>query len=576
MAKKLSGLRLSFIALALGAVGGALWWAARPDLPTQPASQGRGGSLVATVRSEPRSFNRLVARDRTSNLVSLLLHDKLVHINLATQQAEPGLAESWTASADGRIWTIALRNGVSFSDGTPFTAADVLFSLEAVSDARTGSVLAGSLQVGGRPLTATATDERTVVLTFPATFGPGVRILDNLPILPAHKLKAALAEGTLREVWGLTTPPSDLVGLGPFMLKEYRPGERLVFERNPHYWRRDEAGRSLPRLDTLTLLVVPDAGAELLRLQAGEADITSGDVPPEDLASVQRAVSQGKLQLFDVGVGLDADFLWFNLKAGAVPRGRAWLQSRELRQAIAAAVDRRAFADTVYLGAAVPIAGPVTSGNREWHDPSLPLPAFDTARARQLLAAAGLADRDGDGQLEAPDGSAARFALLTQKGHGPRERGAAFIQQDLARIGLGVDVVTLETPALIDRVTTGSYEAAYFGTQASYTDPSTNLDFWLSAGAFHAWNPGQSTPATPWELEIDQLMQRQVATTYPAERKRLFALVQQIFAEEVPAIYFVAPRVSVAAGARVTGVQPGTLQPYILWNAAMIGVETRP
>jgi peptide/nickel transport system substrate-binding protein len=573
MVNKLAGRLAGLGAAAVILLGVVLWWSWPAGEPGTPPDSRGGGPLVATIRSEPRSFNRLVARDRVSNLVSLLLHGKLVQTNLETQRVEPALARDWSASADGRTVTLRLRKDVRFSDGTPFTADDVLFSLAAAYDERTASPLAGSLQVGGLPLMMTSPDALTVVVTFPSSFGPGVRVLDNLPILPKHKLQDHLAAGTLRDAWSLTTPPADLVGLGPFVLSEYRPGERLVFARNPHYWGRSSEGETLPRLDGLTLLIVPDQNAELLRLESGEAHLTSGELRPEDLASVRRAAQSGSLQTFDVGVGLDADFLWFNLREDAVPSARRWLQSRALRQAISAAVDRQEFANTVYLGAAVPVAGPVTPGNREWHVPDLPVPTPDAARARQLLAAAGLTDRNGDGRLEAPDGREARFSVLTQKGNTLRERSAAFIQQDLGRLGLAIDVVPLEVPALIDRITRGGYEAAYFGAQASDSDPATNLDYWLSSGAFHPWNPEQAHPATPWEERIDALMRQQVATPEASERRRLFREVQRIFHDEMPAIYFVAPRVVLAASPRLTGVRAGLLQPYILWDAASLGLR---
>ncbi len=586
MANKLTGSRVAGLALAGALALVLLGWLLLPRTPApqesgatapadSPQEAARGGTLIATVRSDPRSFNRFVARDRTSNLVSLLVHAKLVQTNLATQEVEPALAERWSSSPDGRTWTLTLRRGVRFSDGTPFTSADVLFSLAAAYDEKTASPLGGSLMVGDQPLTMSAPDADTVVVTFPAPFGPALRLLDNLPILPRHKLEPALKAGTLRDAWGLTTPVSEFAGLGPFVLTEYRPGERLAFARNPNYWMQDQDGQPQPRLDGLTILIVPDHNAELLRLESGEADLTSGEVRPEDLAALRRAESERRLQLLDVGVGLDADFLWFNLKDGAVPASRAWLQRRELRQAIAHAVDRQAFANTVYLGAAVPIAGPVTPGNRDWHDPSIAVPTRDLARAREYLAAIGLKDGNSDGTLEAPDGSPARLTLLTQKGNTIRERSAAFLQQDLQAVGLGVDVVTLEAPALIERITTGQYEAAYFGAQASDTDPATNLDFWLSSGAFHPWNPGQETPATAWEARIDDLMQQQVASPDLATRRALFNQVQRILAEELPAIYFVAPRITLAAHTRVTGIRPGLLQPFILWNAGELGVRAQ-
>jgi peptide/nickel transport system substrate-binding protein len=572
MAQKLAGPRAIAVAVVVLGLGAAVWWNTRGPAPA-PAADARGGTLVGTIRTEPRSFNRFVARDRTSNLVSLLLHDKLIHLNVATQQVEPGLAESWSSDADARTWTLHLRKNVVFSDGHPFTSDDVLFSLRAAYDEKTASPLGGSLTIDGKPLEASAPDPATVVITLPAPFGPGVRILDNLPILPRHQLDAALQAGSLRDAWALTTPPSEMAGLGAFILTEYLPGERLAFARNPHYWGRAADGTRLPHLDAITLVVVPDQDAELLRLESGDADLVTGEVRPEDLDAVKRATDQGRLRTIDAGVSLDADFLWFNLKPNAFPASRAWLQRRELREAISLAVDRHAFSDTVFLGAAVPIGGPVTPGNRDWYEASVSAPAQDLARARQLVAAAGLSDANGDGQLDAPDGKPARFSLLTQKGHTLRERSASFVQQDLQKLGLGVDVVALEAPALIDRVTSGAYEAAYFGMQASDTDPATNLDYWLSSGAFHPWNPGQARPSTAWEAEIDDLMRRQVAATDVADRKRLFGEVQRVFAREQPAIYFAAPRLTLATSARVDGVRAGLLQPYILWDAANLRVR---
>ena len=128
-----------------------------------------------------------------------------------------------------------------------------------------------------------------MVVRFPSPFGPGIRLLDNLAILPRHKLEAALNAGTLAKAWDLSTPPAEIVGLGPFVLKTYQPGQRLVFERNPRYWRTDERGQRLPVLDRLTLEIVPDQNAELLALQTGQIDFTQTEVRPEDYATLKRA-----------------------------------------------------------------------------------------------------------------------------------------------------------------------------------------------------------------------------------------------------------------------------------------------
>jgi peptide/nickel transport system substrate-binding protein len=449
-----------------------------------------------------------------------------------------------------------------------------VFSFRATYDEKTGSFLRDSLLVGGKPLAVSAPDAATVVVAFPAPFGPGIRLLDNLPILPRHKLEGALAAGTLAKAWDVSTAPSEMTGLGPFVLQSYAPGQRLVFARNPRYWRTDAKGGRLPALDTLTLEIVPDQNAEMLALQTGQVDFTQTEVRPEDYATLKKAADAGKLTITDVGVGLDADTFWLNLQPNRpAAASRPWLLRSELRRAIAHAVDRQAFVETVFLGAAVPVDGPVTPGNHRWHAPELPHARHDAAEARRLLAGLGLSDRNGDGLLEDRAGNRAGFTLLTRKGNTALERGAAFIAEELKRVGLAVDVAALEVGALIDRVDRGEYEAVYFQLVVTDVDPALNLDLWRSSGAMHIWNPGQSSPATPWEREIDQLMARQVGSLDQAERKALFDQVQAIVARELPMIQFAAPRIYIATSTRVVNATPALLRPALLWNAETIGVR---
>ena len=412
--------------------------------PETPAASGRGGTLVATVRNEPTSFNRLTAPADSANLLlsQTLTQATLVRINPLTDDVEPWLAKAWSRREDGRTYTLTLRPDVVFSDGEPFTSADVLFTFRALYDATVGSALADALKVDGRPLAVTAPDPQTVVFTFPAPYGPGVRMLANVPILPRHKLEPALDGGTLGSAWGLSGPLGDFAGLGPFVPVAYEPGQRVRLARNPRYWRTDEAGAALPYLDRITLEVVPDQDAELLRLEAGQADMVASEIRPSDYAPLRRAADEGRVQLFDLGVGDSADSLWFNLTPGAFagdPRA-AWIQRDELRQAISLAVDRQAFADQVYLGAAVPVFGSITPANTRWFVNTAPAVPYDVAAARARLAAIGLTDRDGDGLLEDAGGRDARFTVLAQKGRTELERGADFLRGDLRKVGLTVDV----------------------------------------------------------------------------------------------------------------------------------------
>jgi peptide/nickel transport system substrate-binding protein len=571
-------LALSAVLIAATTAMGAACGSTRTSNPTQSAGAGipRGGNLVVSVRNEPRSFNRLTARETTTDLLSNLTQAKLVRINRVTQEVEPWLAESWTRSDDGRRYTLKLRPGIVFSDGQPFTSADVVFSFEAVYDEKTGSNLADSLQANGKKLQVTAIDPHTVEIAFAEPFAAGVRLLDNLPILPRHKLEGALAAGRMGEAWNLSTPPSEIVGLGPFVLSAYVPGQRLVFDRNPRYFRKAPDGGALPYLDRVTVEIIPDQSAELLRLEGGQIDTAHSEILPEAYAPLKRAADAGRIKLVDLGVGLDANSLWFNLKPGAFagdPRA-PWLQRDELRQAISLAVDRQLMADTVYLGAAAPIFGPVTPANKRWYWAGQPQTTHDAEAAKKKLAAIGLTDRNGDGALEDAGGRAAQFTLLTRTGRPDLERGAAVIREEMKKVGVVVNVVALEAGALIDRfANTGKYEAVYYSYIATDTDPALNPDFWFSFGNAHLWNMSEKTPATDWERRIDELMAKQIASPDEGQRKSLFDEVQHVFAEHDPVVYFVAPRVYVAMSSRVTNVTPAISRPQTLWEPDTIAVD---
>lgn len=534
----------------------------------------RGGRLVSSVRGEPRSFNRLAARDYVSEVVAQLTQARLVRVNRASQQVEPWLAEQWTTSPDGRVFTLRLRQGMRWSDGAPFSSADVAFTIRATEALAKAGQLAISLQVDGAPIVVEALDPDTVVVTLPRPFGAGIRLLDNLVILPRHRLEPALTAGTLAQAWAPTTAPADIVGMGPFRLASYEAGQRLTFERNPHYWRRDEHGEALPYLDSVVLEILPDQNTELLRLQAGAIDMTQQQLRAEDYASARELERKGTLSVLELGVGLDPDVFFFNLRPSHWARDarKAWMPTAEFRRAISHAVDREGYANTVFLGAAVPVHGPVTPGNKEWFWPDAPRYRFDRGAAQALLEGLGLANRDADAFLEDAAGTEARFTVLTYRGNTALERGAQVLKESLERIGVAADIVPLEPGALVERMLSGNFDAIFFNYLSTDTDPAMQRDFWLSSGSAHIWNIGQKTPATEWERRIDDLMTRQAGAIDPAERRQLFRDALRVFSDQLPAIYFAAPRLYVAVNTRVRNLTPAITRPPLLWSADTLAV----
>jgi peptide/nickel transport system substrate-binding protein len=227
----------------------------------------------------------------------------------------------------------------------------------------------------------------------------------------------------------------------------------------------------------------------------------------------------------------------------------------------------------VFLGAAVPVHGPITPGNARWYAPDLPKFDYDPAAARRLLARLGLSDRNGDGILEDRAGAPAGFTILTSKGTSALDRGAAFISQELKKVGLDVTVAALDGGAAVDRIESGDYDAVYFRFLTTDLDPALNIELWVSSGSAHVWNPSQAKPATEWEREVDQLMAKQVAAFDHAQRKALFDRVQRIIAEQQPMTQFVVPRIYLATSTRVAGATPALLRPSILWNPDTLGVK---
>jgi peptide/nickel transport system substrate-binding protein len=538
----------------------------------KPPETASGGTLVSTFRTEPVSFNRIVSAKAAEEVLSLLTNATLVRVNRVTGALEPRLAREWTSSPDGLTWTVKLREGVTFSDGVPFTANDVLFSIQAVYDKSVESPLADVLTIGGKPLTVRALDDHTLTVVFPAPFGPGFSLFNDLPILPSHKLADSLKAGTFAKAWPVTTAPSELAGLGPFVLQEYKAGERMVFVRNSRFWLKDEQGRALPYLDRIEMQIVPEPNAELLRLQSGTVDLITGEVRPEDLATLKPLEASGALTLVTAGVDISPDAFWINLTPGAAPaKSRPWLQKAELRQAINEAVDRQEIANAVYLGIAEPIYGPVTPGAKSWFLADLPKPAHDLQRAKSLLESIGLTDRTGDGMVDDAAGKPVSLSVLTQKGT-LRERTIVVLQEQLRRIGLAINIVATDPNTIFDHYMAHDFDAIYFYAPSNSTDPARNTDYWQSTGQFHFWNPMQKAPATTWEATIDDLMQKQSTTMDPAARKQIFSEVQRIFSSQLPALYFVATQKIIAMSSRVHGATPSVLAPPILWNAERLSV----
>ncbi len=537
-----------------------------------------GGKIVVALRSEPKTLNPVLAQDAASRDVIRCLTADLIDINRQSQKTEPALAKSWTASPDGRQYTLQLRRGLRFSDGQPLDADDVVFSFNLYLDEKIDSPQRDLLVVGGKPIAVHKIDAYTVRFDLAQPYAAAERLFDGFAILPRHLLEKTYASGGFSTAWPVSMAPADFAGLGPFRLKEYVPGQRIVLERNPYYWKQDRSGQRLPYVDHVIFLFVASEDAQAIRFQSGDTDLLTR-FSADNFAVLEKQQAARHYHLDDLGAGLEYNFLFFNLNdlsgksLPEIARKQSWFQDVRFRQAVSLAIDRDSLVRLVYSGRAAPLWTQVTPGNKLWLDPQIPHPARSLDRSRELLKSAGFSWKT-DGTLVDSRGTPVEFTILTSSSNQQRVKIATLIQDDLKQLGMNAAVVTLEFHSMVDRLLTSyDYEAAVMGLVSGDADPTSEMNVWMSNGDTHLWHPNQTHPSTPWEAEMDRLMQQQLITLDFAKRKKLYDRVQEIVAEDLPVICLVGPDILVGASDRIGNLEPAIMDPYTLWNIDQLYIK---
>ena len=505
-----------------------------------------GGELRFCLHSEPKTFDPLLVDDDSSLSIRYLTGGVLVRVNRHTQDIEPELAESWKVSKDGKQIIFKLRHGIAFSDGTPFSAEDVAFTMQRLMDPALHSTTGDAFRSGNGAVSTKVIAPDQVSITFPASLAGIDRLFDQVAIMSAHSAKKEAAV------------------LGPFVVAEYKAGSSLLLRRNPNYWKKDSQGRRLPYLDSIRLDIQSNRDVEMLRFKRGELDLINAI----DTDYFDRLAASSPQMAHDAGASLDYDFMWFNQVASApIPEyKRAWFRSTNFRRAISQAINREDLSRVVFNSHAQPAVGPVSPGNKFWFNSRLKPEPYRPDAALQRLQADGFHLQNGT--LRDKNDKVVEFSIVTNAGNKSRERMAVMVQEDLGKLGIKVNVVTLDFPSLIERISQKfNYEAAMLGFRNVDLDPNSQMTIWLSSAENHAWNPQQKSPETAWEAEIDQLMHAQASTTDVKKRKESFDRVQEIAAEQAPFIYLVNQNALSAVSNAVEGANPGILHPQTFWNA---------
>jgi peptide/nickel transport system substrate-binding protein len=511
-----------------------------------------GGELRFCLRSEPKTFNPLLAADDSSETIRYLTGGVLVRVNRLTQELEPELATSWKVTNGGKTITFQLRDGLRFSDGTSFSADDVAYTMQQLMDPALHSPTGDAFRSSEGKVETEVLPKNRVRVTFPAPIAGLDRLFDQVAIM------------------SVKSPQKEMAVLGPYFVGENKAGSYLILKRNPNYWEKDPAGRALPYIESVRLDIQQNRDIEMLRLSRGEIHFINS----LDAEYFDKVVSQDPTMARDAGASLDSEEMWFNQVAGSpLPSyKKGWFTSTNFRRAISEAINREDIARIVFRGHAHPAIGPVSPANKFWFNAKLQAHPFDQKSALQRLAQDGFHLQDG--VLRDHDGHAVEFSVITNAGNKYRERMATMIQQDLSGIGIKLNVVTLDFPSLIERITHSfDYEACLLGLVNDELDPNAQMTVWLSSADSHQWNPSQKTPATAWEAEIDKLMRAQASTLDPKKRKEDFDKVQEIAWQQEPFIYLVNKNALSAVSPVVRNVHPVVLRPQVYWNIDQLALS---
>ncbi|QOV24197.1 ABC transporter substrate-binding protein [Anabaenopsis elenkinii] len=517
--------------------------------------------LVNSILSDPKTFNYALSSEFPN--IFGLTYEGLTTQNPITGEIEPVLAESWSVTDDELGFIFTLREGLKWSDGQEITADDVVFTFndiylneEIPTDTR------DILRIGeSRTLPKVEKiDDRRVKFTTPEPFAPFLGAL-GIPILPAHVLEESITtkdtEGkpTFLSKWGVDTPVDEIIVNGPYKLERYDTSQRVIFRRNPYYWRQDPQGKSQPYIERIVWPIVESTDTSMLQFRSGGLDAVG--VTPDYFSLLKKQEKQGNFTIYNGGPATGTSFVVFNLNKGrrdgkplVDPIKSRWFNTVEFRQAVAYAIDRQTMINNTFRGLGQTQDSPITIQSPFYLSPEEGLKTYDynPEKAKELLQQAGF-KYNTQGQLLDAQDNRVRFTLLTNAGNRIREAMGAQIRQDLGKIGMQVDFTPLAWNTYTNKLAnTLDWDASLLGLTGGL-EPNNGANVWSPEGGLHMFNqkpqagqkPIEGWEVAPWEARIGELYIQAARELDEAKRKEIYAQTQRISQEYLPFIYLVNP-----------------------------------
>lgn len=528
-----------------------------PAILESDASQ--SPQLVQAILSGPKTFNPVISQDATSSSVGNMIFAGLTEQDPFTAEIKPALAKSWTISEDKLRIVFTLKEGLKWSDGHPLTADDVDFTYNQLYlNEAIPSGMRDVLRIGqSRALPKVRKiNDLQVEFTLPEPFAPFFGT-SGANILPAHILRETVEkkdrDGNLLflSTWSVDTPLDKIVASGSYKLRNYATSERVVFERNPYYWKKN-AENQLPYIGKVVWQIVESTDTSLIQFRSGGLDSVS--VTPEYFSLLKKEEERGNFTIYNGGPDYGNIYITFNLNTGSRngkplvdPIKSRWFNNLKFRQAIAYGIDRQRMVNNIYRGLGEP-QNSFVSVQSPFYYKGLKGYNYEPEKAKQLLKEAGFKYNQKQ-QLLDSQGNRVNFTLATNSGNKVREAMGSQIAEDLGKIGIKVDYSPLAFNVLTNKLSNSlEWECILLGFTGG-NEPNSGANIWAPDGSLHMFNqkpkPGQKPlkgrKVEDWEEEIGQLFIKGARELEEEKRKAIYSEIQALVEEKVPFIYLVTP-----------------------------------
>ncbi len=544
--------------------------------------------VVLSILSDPKTFNAVLSQE-SPNIFGLT-YEGLITENPITAEKEPALAESWDISDDKLTIIFTLREGLKWSDGQPLTADDVVFTYnDLYLNEKIPNNYRDSFRIGkkGEFPTIKKLDERRIEFKIPEPFAP---FLDNasVPILPAHILRPTIEEKDEQgspifiSTWGTDTPPEKIIVNGPYKLKEYVTSQRVIFEKNPYYWKKDKQGTQLPKIENVVWAIVESTDTSLLQFRSGSLDSIS--VTPEYFSLLKQEENRGNFTIYNGGAAYGTVFISFNLNRGkrdgkalVDPIKSDWFNNVNFRKAVAYGIDRPRIINNIYRGLGSPQNTQV-SVQSPYYNKLVEGYNYDPEKAKELLSKEGFT-YNSNGELIDKKGNPVEFNLITNAGNKIREAMGAQIKEDLGKLGMQVNFSPLAFNVLVDKLSNSlDWEAHIIGFTGGNEPHSPNI--WYTDGNLHMFNQQPQPGTKPITGRVVSDWEEKIADLYVAgsqevdmdKRKEIYNQAQELVSEYLPFIYLVNPYSLAAVKNRFEGIQYSPLG-GAFWNIEKLSVN---